>query len=366
MNPVKKVFVVGLDGLDPRIAEPLLEAGALPALARLRAQGGYARLATTTPAQTPVAWSTFATGVNPGRHGIFDFIRRDPKTYRPDLSFNRYEQRNAFLPPKVLNLRRGPAIWDLLSAAGVPSTVIRCPCTYPPDTIRGQMLAGMGVPDLRGSLGTGTYYSTADAGKAGTGESIVQIQPRPDGTIATHLLGPRNPKTHEPFTLDIELEPDSANGRVTIRSRGTPAALDVRKGQWSDWLKVKFKVGLLQSVRGMVRFWLVRTGPSLELYASPLNFDPASPLFPISSPGGYAAELEGRVGTFHTTGMIEDHDGLNNGRLDEAAFLAQCAAVMRERERMMLSELGRLKEGFFLCLFDTPDRLQHMFWRFHE
>src|SRR5436190_13511266 len=111
----------------------MLARAELPNLAKIRAGGNYTRLKTTYPAQTPVAWSTFATGTNPGGHGIFDFIRRDPKTYYPDLSFNRYEQKNAFLPPQVINLRRGTAVWELLTTAGLPSTVLRFPCTYPPD-----------------------------------------------------------------------------------------------------------------------------------------------------------------------------------------------------------------------------------------
>jgi predicted AlkP superfamily phosphohydrolase/phosphomutase len=103
--------------------------------------------------------------------------------------------------------------------------------------------------------------------------------------------------------------------------------------------------------------------PVFELYASPVNFDPEGPLFPISSPPEYAKELTQALGTFYTTGMVEDHGGLNNGRFDEAAYMKQCEDVLREREDMMLYELNRLNEGLFFCLFDTPDRVQHMFWR---
>jgi predicted AlkP superfamily phosphohydrolase/phosphomutase len=137
----------------------------------------------------------------------------------------------------------------------------------------------------------------------------------------------------------------------------------VREGAWSDWLKVKFKAGLLQSVPGMLRFYLVRVAPVFELYASPINFDPEQPLFPISSPPGYAAELASKLGTYYTTGMVEDHGGLNNERFGEAAYLEQCQTVMRERTAMLRYELERFKEGFFFCLFDTPDRVAHMFWR---
>src|SRR5271157_624537 len=141
---LKKVIVIGLDGLEPTIVQTMLAAGELPNLERLRAEGAFSRVATTTPAQTPVAWSTFATGTNPGDHGIFDFLRRNPKNYLPELALNRYEQKNAFLPPKAVNMRRGAPIWELLAAAGKSSTVLRCPCTYPPDRCRGIMLSGMG------------------------------------------------------------------------------------------------------------------------------------------------------------------------------------------------------------------------------
>jgi predicted AlkP superfamily phosphohydrolase/phosphomutase len=161
MALARRVIVVGFDGLEPTIVDALLESGDLPNLAALRAAGGYSRVATTTPAQTPVAWSSFATGVNPGGHGIFDFLRRDPATYLPDLALTRYEQRSAFLPPRAVNRRHGRTVWEVLSDAGIPSTVLRCPCTFPPDEFQGRMLSGMGVPDIRGGLGTSTFYSTA-------------------------------------------------------------------------------------------------------------------------------------------------------------------------------------------------------------
>jgi len=363
---MKKVIVIGLDGLDPKIVESMLDAGELPNLAKLRGRGGYSRVCTTYPAQTPVAWSTFATGTNPGGHGIFDFIRRDPRTYLPDFSLNRYEQKNAYLPPTAVNLRRGIPVWELLSVAGIQSIIVRCPCTYPPDNIRGRMLAGMGVPDLRGGLGTSTFYTSAETVKAQESENVVSVRADGRDTIMTYVIGPRNPRTRLDFQFEITLHLEPSAKRVILQSEGQPKALEVREGQWSDWLKVRFKTGLLQSVGGMLRFYLVRVEPMLELYASPVNFDPNAPLFPISSPPEYARELAAKLGTFYTTGMVEDHGGLNNGRFGEAAYLEQCKAVLCERERMMFHELERLEEGLFFCLFDTPDRVQHMFWRFGE
>lgn len=366
MSPFQKVIVIGLDGLESSVVDRLLAAGQLPNLDKLRHRGGYQTVRTTSPAQTPVAWSSFATGTNPGGHGVFDFIRRNPKNYLPDFALNRYEQKNAFTPPRAVNLRRGKPFWETLGAAGIPSAILRLPCTYPPDALNGRMLAGMGVPDLRGGLGTSTFYSSAADVAARESENAVHIQPDGAGVFGTYLIGPRNAKAQSDYRTDIQVTPQWERRRVEIRSDGTPQMLHVGLGEWSDWLKVRFKTGLLQSVRGMVRFYLARLEPRLELYASPVNFDPDTPLFPISHPPEYAAELARKTGTFYTTGMVEDHGGLNNERIDEAAYLMQCQQVMAERERLLRFELDRLDRGFLFCLFDTPDRLQHMFWRYGE
>ena len=361
----RKVIVVGLDGLEPKVVEPLLASGALPNLARLASEGGFSRVATTSPAQTPVAWSSFATGTNPGGHGVFDFIRRDPRTYQPDLALNRYVQKSAWLPPRAVNLRRGTPVWDLLAAHGIGSTILRCPCSYPASLARGRMLSGMGVPDLRGGLGTPTFFSTAQV-EPGESENVVRLPSGRGSEISAALPGPRHPRDRSTLTFDLMLRPDPTAGTLAIRSAGSPSELIVSLGRWSNWLRVKFKAGVLQSVRGLVRFHLVRLEPELELYASPINFDPDLPPFPISSPPGYAQELTEAIGMFHTTGMVEDHTGLNNERFGEDAFLDQCDDAWAEREAMFLHELGRFHEGMLFCLFDTPDRAQHMLWRFRK
>ncbi len=213
VQAIKKVIILGLDGLDPGIVSRLLEAGQLPNLARLREQGGFARVATTRPAQTPVAWSTFATGTNPGGHGIFDFLRRNPKTYLPDLALNRYEQKNAFLPPKAVNLRRGTPVWDILKGAGLRTTVLRCPCTYPPDSVRGRMLSGMGVPDLRGGLGTATFYTTEDGVKPRESENVVRNWPSRRRGVLRSL-------DRSPQSQDGQRSAQSSSRFESIRRRG--------------------------------------------------------------------------------------------------------------------------------------------------
>jgi predicted AlkP superfamily phosphohydrolase/phosphomutase len=363
----KKAIVIGLDGLEPAIVEAMMERGELPNLARIRKSGSYSRLQTTYPAQTPVAWSSFATGTNPGGHGIFDFISRDPATYLPDAALSRFERpKSVFAPPQVVNQRRGVPLWHPLSQAGVSSVVLRCPCTFPPDELNGRMIAGVGVPDLRGSQNKGAFYTQDKNAKARESEQVVILSSGSD--LKTHVIGPRNTRQSPPndTTCEIRVQVKKDSGSLLIETGGSPARIEVTEKSWSEWVRFKFKFSMLQSVTGIARFYIRQIEPLVEFYVSAVNFDPAAPMFPVSAPASYAKELASQIGLFSTLGMAEDHNGLNNGRLDEAAYLAQCELVLEERERLMRFELDRFVEGFFFLLYDTPDRVQHMLWRFRD
>ncbi|HLK33272.1 MAG TPA: alkaline phosphatase family protein [Terriglobales bacterium] len=359
-----KVIVVGLDGLEPAIVERMLERNQLPNLAKLRQAGTYTRLRTTYPAETPVAWSSFATGTNPGGHGIFDFICRDPETYLPDIALSRFERPKSMLAlPKVVNRRRGVPVWQHLSKAGVPSVILRCPCTFPAESLTGKMLAGVGVPDLRGSQGTGTFYTQDRSVQPKEHEQVVYLDSAPE--FVTRAIGPRNTRSNPPSdaVAEIRVKVDRERRKLVITAANGACAEVPEKG-WSGWIRLKFKLSMLQSLTGIMRFYCRQLEPHLEFYASPVNFDPAAPPFPVTYPAEYGKALSESIGLFSTVGMAEDHTGHNNGRFDEQAYAAQCDLVMQERERMMLHELERFREGLFFVLFDTPDRLQHMFWRF--
>lgn len=362
----RKAFVIGLDGLEPTIFEPMIESGLLPNFKRLCDSGAYRRLRTTYPAQTPVAWSSFATGVNPGGHGIFDFIGRDPQTYMPEIALSRFERAKSFFgSPKLVNRRRGVPFWQMLAKQGVPSTILRCPCTFPPDADEGTVLSGVGVPDLRGGQGTGSFYTRNPSVKAKEFEHVIQLDPGDE--LTTRLVGPRNTKTNpvSDFVTELKVRIDAAACKVRFEVSGS-GAVEVSEGDWSPWVKVKFKLSALQNISGMVRFHVPHIAPVFEFYISPVNFDPADPFFPISVPPTYAQELQQLIGPYATLGMAEDHTGLENERIDETAFLNQSYGVFEEREKMMEAELDRCSEGFFFILFDTPDRMQHMLWRFRD
>jgi predicted AlkP superfamily phosphohydrolase/phosphomutase len=363
----KKVIVIGLDGLEPGIVEAMLGRGELPNLARIRDSGCYSRLQTTYPAQTPVAWSSFATGTNPGGHGIFDFITRDPRTYQPDAALSRFERPKSMLAaPGVVNQRKGSPLWQVLTNAGVPSTILRCPCTFPPESLNGRMLAGVGVPDLRGSQSKGTFYTQDRTACAKESEQLIHLDSGSD--LTTRVVGPRNTKQSPPADTfcEIRVRANHLSRRLEIQTGGTPARLEVRERSWSEWVRFRFRFSRLQSITGIARFYVRQFEPFVEFYVSAINFDPAAPMFPVSSPGNYAKDLSAAQGLFSTLGMAEEHNGLSNGRFDEAAYLEHCELVLQERERTMNFELDRFREGLFFMLFDTPDRVQHMLWRFRD
>src|SRR5215467_10027154 len=217
-------MVIGLDGLEPTIVESMLQRAELPNLARIRQMGSYSRLRTTYPAQTPVAWSSFATGTNPGGHGIFDFISRNPATYQPDAALSHFAApKNMFSPPQVVNQRKGVPFWQTLSQAGIPSVVLRCPCTFPPDEINGRMIAGVGVPDLRGSQNKGTFYTQDRTVQVGESEQVVVLDAGDD--LKTHVIGPRKPSPASDATCEIRARANNETRALVLETGGSPARI---------------------------------------------------------------------------------------------------------------------------------------------
>lgn len=156
---VRKLIFIGFDGLDPRLTERFMAEGKLPHLARLRGSGGYRRLRTTYPVLSPVAWSTFATGVNPARHNIFDFLNRSLKSYMPELSSAKVVSGARGRRPSVEGKRRSESFWAILGRHRIRSIILRVPVTFPPEKFNGLLLSAMATPDLRGTQGSFSVFS---------------------------------------------------------------------------------------------------------------------------------------------------------------------------------------------------------------
>ncbi len=370
---VKRVVILGLDGMEPTLADKFMAEGKMPNLRRLAESGTYTRLGTTAPPLSPVAWSTFLTGCNPGKHNIFDFLTRDRRTYMPLLSsvnirpparvwkVGRY--RIPLGKPDVRLLRRGKPFWTTLGEHGIFSSIIRVPITFPPEPFRGVLLSAMCVPDLRGSQGTFTYYST----RAAVEEEYIggeQIRVKREGNrIHSHLVGPPNTIQENggvlqcPFDVAI-----SGPGRATLTICGRDWQLE--KGKYTPWMEVDFKAGMGIKVRGICQFLLMGTEPQFELYVTPIQIHPAKPAMAISHPSVYSLYLAKNQGLYATLGLAEDTWGLNADILDDDGFLHQCLETDSEREKMFFDALEKVRNGLCVCVFDGTDRIQHMFWRY--
>jgi len=130
----RRVFLLGLDGTPYGLMQDLFSKGILKNLSEIAARGSLLKMSTTVPDVSSVAWTTFMTGVNPGRHGIFGFVDLKPGTY------STYFPNSAHV--------RSPCLWNLLGKEGRRSVIVNMPSTYPAQEINGAMIAGFVAIDL--------------------------------------------------------------------------------------------------------------------------------------------------------------------------------------------------------------------------
>ena len=372
---IKRAVILGFDGMDPELTERFIAEGRLPNLAKLRGQGTFRKLTTTYPAISPVAWSTFMTGVNPGKHNIYDFLARDLANYLPYLSSaeikgpkRSWKIGKYNIPlggPRIKGMRRGIPFWHWLGEAGIFCSVLRVPVTFPPEKFSGVLLSGMCVPDLKGSQGTFCFCSTrTSSDKFREGGVRVPIE-RKESSYSSYIPGPENPLSGGSgdelrVKFEIRPEPGKNHARFTVDSE----TFTLKVGEYSDWIPLKFKAGVGFNAHGIARFYLKEVSPEVEVYVTPVNIDPGRPDLPISHPLTYSVYLEKLFGPYATLGLAEDTWALNEKVLDDDAFLAQCYANHEDRERMLFDALEKTQQGLCACVFDTTDRVQHMFWRY--
>ncbi len=374
---IDRLIIVGLDGQDPELTDRLMASGRLPHFSALARQGSYQRIATTYPPVSPVAWSTFATGVTPAKHNIFDFLDRDRRTYLPRLSSTATDTATRVLKvgryriplgrPSIRLLRKSKPFWTILGERRIWSTVLRVPITFPPDRFYGAELSAMAVPDLLGTQGTFLLFTTRPSSGEGFKEGGIRVPLALSGTRAEGTLhGPENTflEGHPPLALPLAIDPDAdgSGATVTIGS----ASVHLAVGELSAWVPLTFKAMPGVKVAGLTRLQVLELGEHVSLYASPLNLDPERPAMPVSHPGYYANYLAKKIGPFATLGLAEDTWALNERVIGDATFLQMTWDIDAERQRMFFAALDRLRKGALVCVFDATDRIQHMFWRYLE
>ena len=368
------MIVIGIDGMDYALSRKLIDEGRLPNLARLEQMGGFQALGTSVPPQSPVAWSNFITGLDSGGHGIYDFIHRNPETMDPYLSTSKPIE-----PSRTLKfgkwdiplsgggmelLRRGTPFWEVLEGHGIPTTIIRMPANFPPSGSAYRELSGMGTPDVLGTPGYYSFYTTMPERITANTEALIERVQVRDGIVEAELLGPPNPLLIEsedlkaPFTVYVDDEYLVA--KIVVGQE----EFILQQGEWSEWIPVEFEmIPYVQSINATARFFLREIRPEFELYVSPINLDPVAPLMPISTPVGYATELAEATGRFYTQGMPEDTNALNEGVFNNADFMTQAAMVHTEIRNQFDYVLNEFRGGFLFYYFGNLDQVSHMMWR---
>jgi len=373
---VKRLIIVGLDGQDPQLTERFMKEGKLPNFSKLADRGCYRRLRTTFPSLSPTAWSSFATGTDPAKHNIFDFLGRDTRTYLPVLSSAHIGDVEKFLKigkyriplrkPELRLLRKSKPSWTILGEHEIWSTVLRVPITFPPEEFHGAQLSAMCTPDLLGSQGTFFLYTTRPADTKFKEGGIRVALPAGGDRFQTSVKGPENAflEGKPPLEVPMTIALDRAARRARVQLDGT--AVDLKEKELSDWITLSFKAAPAIKVSANCRMMITEMDEHFSLYVTPLNIDPENPAMPISHPSYYATYLAKRIGPYCTLGLAEDTWALNEGVIDDATFLKQAYDIDREREQMFFVALDRLRKGTLTCVFDGVDRIQHMFWRYFE
>ena len=366
---VKRMIVVGLDGFDPGLAQKYMDEGRMPNFKKLAEKGCFSPLQTACPSISPVAWSSYATGVDASRHNIYDFLTRDPCSYMPVLSST-----DSRTVPRSINLgfakipfgtksiwrilQKSQPFWKLLGANHVWSSIIRVPITFPPQKFKnGTLLAGMCVPDLQGTQGSFSFYSTKGrpAGDHIGGQQY-QVRLR-DNVIESKLTGPPG-KDGLPMKSPFKVELDNEKRKAKITVGDQTVTVDPR--EYTPWMTVPFE-GITGIARLYVQTW---EDDHVGVYCTPINIDPDNPAMPISHPFVYSIYLAKLFGPYATLGLAEDTWALNERVIDEEAFLKQAQLIFEERKKHLWDVIDKTKKGFITCVFDTTDRVSHMFYRY--
>ena len=388
-EPARKVLVIGVDGMDPRLLQQFIDEGRMPNFERLKKEGDFRPLQTSMPPQSPVAWSTFITGMDPSGHGIYDFVHRKPETLEPYLSMSEALPASKSLKigtwelplsgGEVNLLRRGKAFWQILEENGIPTTIFRMPANFPPAESPGRSFSGMGTPDILGTPGTFQYFSNAPPpdwqNMAG---GIVSRTRVVNDVVTAKIVGPPNgfrrfPKEDQPKGSD-EVEYESPDTELELKvyvdreNKTAKIVVDemeivLEQGEWSEWIRFDFDmIPYVAAVNAIGRFYLQEVYPNFKLYLSPLQINPDDPAMPLSTPDDWSHELAQALGLFYTQELPEDTKAFSGEVFSGREFWEQAHFVLRERTKALDYFLDNFHEGLLFFYFSSLDQCSHMLW----
>lgn len=378
-QPKGRVIILGFDGAEPTIVESMLEAGRLPNLQKLREQGIFTRLQSTIPPQSPAAWNSFTTCKNPGGHGIYDFIRRNPSTHLPDIGTSKTlhptkrHDGTVADQAKAIGFRKGEPFWVVADRAGIRCKLFNVPFAYPPDELKhGKMLCGLDVPEIRGSQNSFSAFSDAyteeqlEENVAGGARYALDFK---DGKATVAVRGARIPKASqrdrsEDTEVPFEFTVDRDAHTLTVSAQSNIITLE--EGAWSDWLEWTFEPAKDFQVKAISRFYLMEAGDRVRLYMTAFQYHPDAPYVPFSHPKDFTRELSDRYGLFKTLGWAHETHALREGEMTEQGFMEDALRTMDWRAMLTLDELDRDDFDVLISAWTATDRIGHMFWRYRD
>jgi len=357
-----KTVILGFDSFDPGMFQRAHASGSLPHLGRLADQGGYSPLEVCSPPQTEVSWTSIATGVDPGSHGIFDFVHRDPQTYAPYVSILPTKQGvlgEQFIPPYTTQ-----TLFHAAAELGYPATALWWPALFPArPELPVATIPGLGTPDIRGQLGVGTYFTTEPEEKKKT--RVTKLEPAGKNKFSALLEGP-NVKSKDgmrPVTLPISIEVlDDAAAQLKFGEQ----KITLRLGAWSPILELKFPAGFLTTVHAITKVILTELKGRVSLYFMPLQIHPLYSPWQYATPGSLVKDAWKNASPFLTLGWPQDTNALEDACISDEQFIALCESIFDSRQKIYLRLLRNFREGVLAGIFDCLDRVQHMFMRDRE
>jgi len=374
----KKIVILGIDGMDPFLLKKFVYEGNMPNFLKLIHKGSFKKMRSSIPPQSPVAWSDFSVGASAQVHGIFDFIHRDPKTMTPYLSTasvsiskNTFEIGEWEIPlggGTANNLREGKPFWEYLGESGIPVTIFKMPGEFPVNSKTAKCVSGMGTPDILGSYGTFSFFTTNPLNNKDdiTGGVVYPVKAI-NNEISAELLGPINTlKKGKPSTkIPFQAWRDAQNMVAKVKIQDNELLLT--QGEWSDWIQLSFElVPHIKSIKGICKILLKQIHPHFEMYVSPINIDPVDQSLPIITPENFAVDLVEKIGLFNTKGLPADTKALSYGILSEEEYLQSSDQIFNESRRALQYELNKLQSqnsGVLFHYLSNLDQDSHMYWR---
>lgn len=373
----KKVIVLGLDGMEPKIIQALMDQGRAPNFKKLTQMGAFKPLQTTMPALSPVAWSSFITGMTPGGHGVPDFIARDPLTYTPFFaiwkpgdggsSLKLGDYQIPFGGEEVQCLRDGKPFWAYLTEAGIPATVMKIPTNFPIDETATRAVAGMGTPDVVDSFGAFCYYTTDpdESIPKLNSEEMMRVRVN-SGRVDAEVLGPPNSmNTASPGRVRVPFQVYVDSTEPVVRVDIQDQQLVLKEGEFSDWIKLRFELvpGGLVTVAGITRILIKSVHPHLRMYVSPINIDPEEQAMPVTHPPELGGEIADKIGPFWTKGLPADTKAFDYKIFADEHYVQQAELILQDQLNLFEYEWSQFKSGLFYFYISSTDQDTHMLWR---